>query len=284
MQTRHMGFTLIELLIVMVVVAIISVGTSGFIRASLDSFNQINSREALLRKATFAMERLDRELSAAVPNSVRVAGNGNVHCMQFTPIKHASFYFDIHLQPSADKTLQVINKTDIDGKWYTPSINQDVAIIYPTAAAQVYDASLDVRQLVTACTDDGDGDCASDDATDHKMTLSLADSFAFSSPARRVYFADHSISYCLRGGQLFRHKDSLALTQPVHTFGGTLMAQKLANQLAANPQQSSVNTQNPFTTISATLRRNAYTQIQLIFAQDGEYMSFVKEVQIPNVP
>ncbi len=75
MLSHKRGFTLVELVIVLVVLAIVSVGITGFIRSSTQIFIDASERERLLREGSFAVERINREISTALPNSVRLTGN-----------------------------------------------------------------------------------------------------------------------------------------------------------------------------------------------------------------
>jgi MSHA biogenesis protein MshO len=109
------GFTLIELVMVLVVLAIVSVGITRFIRSSTQIFIDTSERERLLREGSFAVERLNREIADAVPNSVRLTGNAGVHCLQFVPIKWSTFYLSVPLTPTADREMDVIEMQDING-------------------------------------------------------------------------------------------------------------------------------------------------------------------------
>ena len=104
------------------------------------------------------------------------------------------------------------------------------------------------------------------------------------SPAKRMYIASSAVNYCVRNNAIYRHESTISPTQTTFTSGGVLMAENLANALSADPNSAGANSQNPFRVIDASLRRNAYTQTQFIFARDGEYMTFTQEIHVPNVP
>jgi MSHA biogenesis protein MshO len=279
------GFTLIELVMVLVVLAIVSVGITRFIRSSTQIFIDTSERERLLREGSFAVERLNREIAEAVPNSVRLTGNAGVHCLQFVPIKWSTFYLSLPLTPTSDREMDVIEMQDIDGNVFAPSSGSDFAFVYPTSADDVYSSTSEQRRTITACSDDGtDSSCSSDDDLDGVVQLTLNGAFTQDSPAKRMYIANTSVNYCVRNNALYRHESSIAATQPTFTSDGVLMAENLANQLSPNPNVPGVNSQNPFRIVDASLRRNAYTQTQLIFTRDSEYITFTQEIHIPNVP
>ena len=59
------------------------------------------------------------------------------------------------------------------------------------------------------------------------------------------------------------------------------MAQNLVNVLGAN---TSSGEQNPFQITNASSQREALTSLLLIFGREDEHVTFMQEVQIPNVP
>jgi MSHA biogenesis protein MshO len=278
------GFTLVELVVVLVVLSIVSVGMARFIRSSTQIFIDASEREQLLREGSFAVERINREISAAVPNSVRLTGNAGVHCLQFVPIRWSSFYLTLPLTPSSDREIDIIEMQDIDGNVFTPVARSDYALVYPTSSNDVYSNTSNRRQLINACSDDGDGDCATNDDTDGVVQLTLDGAFSQASPARRIYIANSAVNYCVRNNAIYRHESAISATQTTFISGGVLMAENLANQLSADPNVADANSKNPFRIVDASLRRNAYTQTQFIFTRDGENMTFTQEVHVPNVP
>ena len=66
------GFTLLELIIVIVLLGVMSVGISGFITLSTQTYLNVSERDKLLSSARFAVERLNREIRNSVPNSIRI--------------------------------------------------------------------------------------------------------------------------------------------------------------------------------------------------------------------
>jgi MSHA biogenesis protein MshO len=268
------GFTLIELVMVLVVLGIVSVGITRFISSSTQIFIDTSERERLLRDGSFAFERINREIAQAIPNSVRLAGNAAVHCLQFVPMKWSTFYLDLPTSPSTETEIDVLEMQDIDGNVFTPSVNNDFAFVYPTSSADIYNNNSTQRRLITACNDDGDGDCSTSDDSDNVVQLTVNASFGQASPADRLYIGQATVSYCVRENTIYRHESALSASQPTFSSGGSVMAENLGNQLSANPNVTGAN----------SLRRNAYTQTQFIFVRDSEDMTFTQEIHIPNVP
>jgi MSHA biogenesis protein MshO len=282
------GFTLIELVMVIVILGLVSVGISRFIGASTQIFIDTSEREKLLRDGSFAVERMHREISKAVPNSVRLIGNATAHCLQFVPIKWSAFYLSLPLAPTSDREADMIEMLDIQGNVFSPTINSDFAIVYPTQPDDVYASASVQRNLVTACSDHlGSPNCTANDDPDNVVQLTLNGAYGQQSPAKRMYIADQAVSYCVRGTTekaIYRHVSSITATQPRFDNGGVLMAENLANILSNDPNSAGTNSQNPFRIVDANLRRNAYTQTQLIFTRASESITFTQEIHVPNVP
>lgn len=279
--SKQLGFTLIELIVVIVVLGVVSIGMSGIIRQAMDSVITVSEREDLVREGSFLTERFNRELSAAVPNSVRITGNALVHCIEFVPATYSGTYLSLPLDGSGSDVVDLVLRANIQGQAFVPSTS-DFAIVYPTSAAQVYDTDANHRKAVLSCSDDGaDTDCSSLDDADNVVQLQVSGGFAETSPSRRMYFANGAVSYCMRGGEVYRHVDTINETQTLYTASASLMAQNVVNMLSSNPATGS---QSPFKSIGATFNRNAATQSLFIFGREDERVTFMQEVQIPNVP
>ena len=71
-SSRQCGFTLIELVAVIMLLAISLVGATSFIAWGTLSFVDSAERQRMLEETRFVVERMSRELSSAVQNSVRI--------------------------------------------------------------------------------------------------------------------------------------------------------------------------------------------------------------------
>jgi|GEM_PF-208742 MSHA biogenesis protein MshO len=281
---RQQGFTLVELVFVLIIISIVGVGISSFMRATVLQYSEFVTRSKLLSDSSFIVERMSREITHAIPNSIRIKGNANAHCIEFVPNKWATTYTKLPMQPSTDTEIDVIRMEDINNTMFMPLMSNDYAFVYPMESADVYDASRNKRQMISACSDDGDGDCNTDDDSDDIIQLTVADSFAQSSPASRLYIASNAVSYCVRNNQVFRHTSALQTNQTLYTTGGVLMAENIANTLSVDPMTATAASDDPFRWYDMGLRRNAFTRILLVFSDNGQTISFMHEVHIPNVP
>lgn len=74
--SRQRGFTLIEMVMVVVLIGIIAGILAPFITQSVRAYVDTQSRTELVARGRLALERLNRELRQAVPNSLEVVGGG----------------------------------------------------------------------------------------------------------------------------------------------------------------------------------------------------------------
>jgi len=246
---KSSGFTLIELITVIVILGVLATAISTFIKFGTQIYTQTTDRDQLVLSARFAIERLNREVRNALPNSVRLTSTGQ--CLEFTPIKASTIYIDIPVAPeSARNTISVIPFSEaFDNNWQ--------AIVYPLSPSDVYDNSNKQYAVVSMVN-------PSDPSEPSIITLENNVHFAQDSPTQRIYFINESVKYCLQSNTLLR---SDSLTPDVF-----LMAQDI------------YNTDPPFEIEQATLQRNAMVQIHIQFEKNNEQVSFNNEIQVLNVP
>jgi len=200
-RKRTAGFTLIELIVVIVILGVLAAATSTFIKFGTQIYTETTAREQLVSSARFAIERLNREIRNALPNSLRLTNSNQ--CLEFTPIIESTIYTDIPVTPDDDRdTINVIkfNET-FDENWSVivyPLIHEDVYPVTPSNDDKVHS----VDSIITT------GD-------EWVITLENEVVFAEGSPTQRIYFINGSVEYCLQNKALTRN--------------GILMAQDIYN-------------------------------------------------------
>lgn len=285
MIQRIRGFTLVELITTLVILTIVSIGITGFIRSSLGIFTDVTVRDQLLGDSRFVIERITREVRNAIPSSVRINGNNTTHCIQFVPIEYSTFYTSLPLQPSNDTDLGVVELGDINGNAYSPVNGITRAFVYPTRAEDVYDTTRNRSQLISACTDDGaDSSCTTLDDPNNSAELTVSDAYATSSPAQRVYFGSVAHSYCVSDGNIYFYQDSISTVQPIYAQPGVLMAQYIVNTLSNNPASQTAGSDDPFRIVDASLLSNSIVQLRLRFERNEEFINYNHEIHVANVP
>jgi MSHA biogenesis protein MshO len=273
------GFTLVELVTVIIVLGVVSVGISGFIRTGVEIYSDVTKRDQLLGDSRFVVERINRELRMAIPNSARVTANssGTIQCVEFVPLEWGSFYTSLSVLPDTSTQATVVEwGNNPDGFIWQAG---DFAIVYPTSNNEVYDVSLNKRIQMTACSDGGaDSACSTADDPNGTAQLTLAAAFDDHSPASRLYIARRTVSYCANSSNrsIFRNEGNITETQLVYS-SGTLMAENISNDFNNSDEA-------PFKIYGATLTRNSMVHILLGFERNEEIINYSSEVHIPNVP
>ena len=244
------GFTLIELVIVIILLGVLASATTQFIVIGINIYQDSSGRIELVDNARFAIERLNREVRGALPNSPRTRDSGR--CLEFKPVRASGTYIDLVVAPAiAVDTSTVVTPTDYT--WQSG----DALAIYVLSPTDAYTSVGKIFDLSSA-TDIGN----------HSTELKFyaASQFASHSPSRRFYIINNTVSWCVEGNNLIRRQ--LAGSGP-----GVLMAQGI--------EQAGIV---PFKVEPANLTRNALTTLELRFTQRDEEVIFHNEIQTPNQP
>ncbi|MDM4767791.1 prepilin-type N-terminal cleavage/methylation domain-containing protein [Pelomonas sp. SE-A7] len=77
-----LGFTLVEMVITIVILSVVAVALSLFLKPALETYFTSSSRAALADDADTALRRLLRDVRSAVPNSIRIPSN---QCVEMVP-------------------------------------------------------------------------------------------------------------------------------------------------------------------------------------------------------
>jgi MSHA biogenesis protein MshO len=255
--TRVKGFTLVEMITVIVLLGILSIGISGFINLGTQVYVDVSNRDELISSARYGVERLNRELRIALPNSARTSVSATEQCLQFYPTLTSVVYLNIPVAPEpASSTLTfAFNNSDT-----FPNLTNTKAVVYPLFSDELYGNSSNRIFNIASVAVIG----PSADNT-RQMTLSSSEIFAEESPTKRLFVVGQPIQYCLQNnGELWRHQGG----------DSALMAEHLTTN----------NTPQPFTVNDATLYRNSSILIKLTFSRFDEVITFNNEVQVRNVP
>jgi len=269
------GFTLIELILVIIILGVMAVGITGFIKLTTQTYLNASERTELLANARFAVERFNRELRNAVPNSIRINENSNTECLEFVPIKASTTYIDIPVVPElALSELTVIPFQGIDGNPYQCSSPcADTLTVYPLSSNDVY---VNNNQAIAATFPLLSVNLITVNTWQLALNTNSDIHFSADSPTERLYLFSGPVSYCLRDDKLYRY-EGYALSNNNYVMPNSdpiLMAEYLV--------PSEVGSSFSFS--PATLQRNGIVEVQLSFEQSGEENVFNNEVHINNVP
>ena len=197
-RKKSSGFTLIELIIVIVILGVLATSISRFLQFGTQIYTETTARDQLMSSARFAIERLNREVRNALPNSLRLT-NAN-QCLEFTPIIESTIYTNIPVTPDMARDNISVIKFDksFDSNWD--------AVVYPLTTDDVYASINNKVHSVDSIVATGD---------EWVIILENDVVFAEESPTQRIYFINGTVEYCVQSNTLTRN--------------GILMAQDIYN-------------------------------------------------------
>lgn len=200
MSNKSSGFTLIELITVIVILGVLATAISSFIRFGTQVYTETTARDQLVSSARFAIERMNRDIRNALPNSLRKVDVGIEKCLEFIPILESTIYTDIPVIPEAatDKITVIRFDEIFDSNWNV--------VVYPLIPDDVYINNGKVYG-VESILNTGD---------EWVITLENSVRFKEDSPTQRLYFINGSVKYCLSGETLTRN--GVLMAQDVHNI------------------------------------------------------------------
>ncbi|MBL4822839.1 MAG: prepilin-type N-terminal cleavage/methylation domain-containing protein [Colwellia sp.] len=267
------GFSLIEIIVVIVILGVLATGISTFINFGTQIYTDARDREQVVSSARFAIERLNREVRTAVPNSVRVNANNLIgvsakQCLEFTPIVLSTIYTDIAVipEPASDEIKVIAFDESLFNAGFSPNLNVGVYILNTN---ELYGDSDKVFTLLN--------NTIIKSGNEWTLTLADAETFSDNSPTQRLFFFNQSVSYCVQNSRLTRHQNYNRNADNTPTSAGVLMAENITvhNGNTLIP---------PFGLTEATQLRNSMVLIKLSFTSNLESIVFNNEIQVPNVP
>ncbi len=285
------GFTLIELIIVIVLLGIIATVSSKFFSNTIIGYNDADLRIELSHIGRIAIEKVNRELRNAMPQSIRVNNN----CLEFIPIVSSAHYQDqtlTYASPAvASKPLPVSgqspasNQVDVFNLNFTAQAGVNYyLVVYPigpgSGNGDPYGASNPgplfnyvSQSFVNPPTN-----------TISRLTMNGSYLFPRQSPQRRLYIVSQPVSYCITANLLERHSgygfNALQASPPVGTI------QRIAQDIQL---LDGVTPVTPFVFTPGTLVRNAVVKLDFRIRQldqlgNENWIRMNHEVQIRNVP
>lgn len=266
LKDKAQGFTMVELVAVIVLLGILSVGSSQFIRSGVEIYNDTIRRDDLAQQGRYVVERISRELRRALPGSVRVNSSGSPQCLEFIPIEAASIYLGV-VSAASQTSFQTV-----DFDFPIGAILGRQVIVYPLDNNDVYQpASLSKTPLSSVAA-----------VSSNERTVNFSSrKFAQDSPQNRFYIFSGPVSFCVSEGSLMRYEGyAMANDQPVPpSSGGALLAEQIS--------LADTNPGPAFSYSAGTLQRASVVHLDLRFVDsdsDDEWARFSQAVFLRNTP
>lgn len=270
-RKAQQGFSLVELVTVIIILGILATSISSFLRFGTQSYTDASDREELIGSARFLIERLNREVRYALPNSLRTIGN-NEQCLEFMPIDQSVVYLDIPVAPETSSNSISVLMLDSPLSSSTSYVS-----VYALNSSDIYRRQSGVIEKFSSVVS------ANDKAQPSIINFSSNVLFNAESPTNRLYFIGGPISYCLENKVVYRYEGyddgdyNISTGIPGTSATRVMMAEYIENfSLSENIV--------PFQTIPATLQRNGLVLVQFKFVRNLEEIVFSNEIQVPNVP
>ena len=272
-QLRQTGFTLIEMIMVIVILGVIGATVAMFIRKPVDAYFDTGRRATLTDIADTAVRRMSRDISRALPNSIR---NPSSQCIEFIPTRTGGRY---RAAPDAgvagDQSAAVLDFTVADTSFNMLARNSDL----PSSQQIKTNDLVAIYNLGISGADAYAGDntaVVSGVVSGAETTITIAaKQFPFASGNNRfqVIPGDEKIvSFVCSGGNLLRNSN-YAYTNSCPTSGATVAV--LATNVAACNFVASASDQ----------QRNALVQLTLTLTDaSSESISLYHEVHVSNTP
>lgn len=272
---KRNGFTLIELIVVIVLLGIIGTFTFSYIGLGTQIFVDASAREQLVSQSRFAVQRFQREVSNALPRSIRVNASDANRCIEFMPIETSGLYLTLPREGLNTNTELVSVTPPVRS-----SLTDQYLFVYASSPAYIYANDESRRKRINTIEPDTPSSGLSTFTFD-----STSPAFSTESPARRFYVSPGPVSWCLNhNGELLRFANyPVAPGQPnlenLPIARGEVMASGVSNNLADE-------TQWPFRVMQSSLARTGLVQLNWRFAspRTGEPLLIIHEVHIPNAP
>lgn len=256
------GFTLVELVVTIVIIGILSSLGGMFITKPIEGYIDLERRTELVDQAESALRRMQRDIRAALPNSVRVSADKKriefIHVVDGGRYRRngAGDVLDFSL---VDTSFDVLGGLEHFGDI---TFGTDRVAIYNLAASGTTANAYSGDNLTPVLA----GSTASN--------LVIQKQFPFDSPLQRFFIVDTAITYRIRDGQLTRHS-GYALTPGQYDpggIGGDLVASHLV--LAASG----------FDYDPGTASRSGLVTMQLALENEGERITLLHQVHVDNAP
>jgi MSHA biogenesis protein MshO len=281
---RQRGMTLIELVITITVGSIVAGFMAMFITLPMNAYSAQTRRATLVDSADSALRLMSRDISAALPNSVRTGTSGAVTALELLasvdgaryrdsgPLANPALELDFTAADTAFSTT--VPFTQLTLPWSSGSSYLSIANI-GVPGADAYAASNVITPAGTTITISAG---ASSNA--NLVTMSPGFRFNWGSPNKRVYLISGPVTYLCDSAArtLTRYSGySISATQSL-SAASLLTAGATAARVATDVASCA------FSYASGTAQRNALATLTLQLSNSGELIQLLQQVQLANSP
>ena len=264
------GFTLVELVVTIVIIGILSSLGGMFISKPIESYIDLERRTELVDQAEMALRRMQRDIRAALPNSVRTFAGGKgiefLHVVDGGRYRRSGVGDPLEfLMPDSTSAFDVLGKL----KYFDKIKDDDFVVVYNLVASgtsqNAYNHDNEVEINLSA-------------SSDTFIALDPPAQFPLSSPYQRFFIVDKAVSYKIVGTELRRYAEDTFDNNPgpADDDSYALVAKHL------------VLSDSDFTYDSGTNSRGGLVTIRLALEDTvrapGERITLLHQVHVDNAP
>jgi MSHA biogenesis protein MshO len=281
---RAPGFTLIELVITIAISSVVVSFMAMFILTPVKAYDSQTRRAELVDAADSALRLMARDLTLAVPNSVRIGGSGSVTALEMLSALDGARYRDGG--PLTDPARE-LDLSAADGAFATtvPFANTTVPFTSTSHYLVVYNIGVpgaNAWDMANVITPAGTQIAISSGSSANEQLVTLTPAFRFSwgSPNKRIYLVQGPVTYLCdtAAGTLTRYSGyTIAATQAV-----TASSLVSAGATAARVATDVGNCQFSYT--DGTAQRTGLATLGLQIVRSGERIQLLQQVQMVNAP
>ena len=302
---RNTGFTIVELVVTIVIIGILASMGGMFISRPIEGYVDLKRRAELVDQAEMGLRRMQRDIRAALPNSIREIdsdSDGKAEGIEFLHVVDGGRYrrrVDPLATPPAkqDNVLELNQEDDEfevlgglmppDKRDYAPDNcycviynlnnkdcsepNPDIANAYSLNPCDSSFNKQNIVKIKSIIKVDSNND-GTDDAT--QLILNNSIKFPYASPYQRFFIVDEAISYKIEGGELRRYSGYDFDNDTDQDANGTesLVAKFIDD---ANSY---------FEYNSGSSSRSGLVSMRLALESYGERISLLHQVHVDNAP
>jgi MSHA biogenesis protein MshO len=282
------GFTIVELVVTIVIIGILASLGGMFISRPMEGYVDLKRRAELVDQAEMALRRMQRDIRAALPNSIREIDSNNDGITEGIEMLHVVDGGRYRRLPDDEGNGDVLefNKADDDSFDVLGKLQHYSNDLPDPHWVVIYNLS-SRGDIANAYAKDVAGEPNIKKIASYDDTLSFVDNdtaFPLQSPYQRFFIVDKAISYKIEGNptvgyRLWRYSGYEINNSPVGPDPSELIEDYRALVAKFIDEENS-----SFDYSSATSTRSGLVTMRLTLEDNEESISLLHQVHVDNAP